>query len=181
MPGDLVPQLETKRTVLRAWRQSDLDAHAGMSADPEVMRFLGGVSDRQQAWRSMALHAGHWALKGYGSWVVTRKSDGVLLGRVGLWEPEGWPGLEIGWTLARHAWGRGYALEAARAAMEWTWSVLEAPRLISVIAPDNKASVRLAERLGMRPVRRDTLDGATVVIYGVERPADDRRADVRQF
>lgn len=123
-------------------------------------------------------HAGHWALKGYGSWVLTRKSDGAVLGRIGFWNPEGWPGLEIGWRLARPAWGQGYAQEAGAAAIEWAWSALGVPRLISIIAPDNNASVRLAQRLGMCVVRRDTLYGETVVIYGVQRPADTPKAAV---
>ena len=63
----------------------------------------------------MALFIGHWALRGYGIWVVER--EGALIGRIGLWQPEGWPGLEVGWLLGRDAWGHGYATEAARASM----------------------------------------------------------------
>jgi RimJ/RimL family protein N-acetyltransferase len=114
-----VPRLQTVRLVLREWQTTDADAYAAMTADPEVMRYLGGVKDHEQSWRAMAVHAGHWTLRGYGNWVVERASDGEFLGRVGLWYPEGWLGLEIGWTLARNAWGNGYATEAARAAMDW--------------------------------------------------------------
>jgi RimJ/RimL family protein N-acetyltransferase len=141
-----------------------------MAADPEVMRYIGGVLDRAQSWRQMALHAGHWALRGYGNWAVERKSDGVLLGRCGLWNPEGWPGVEIGWKFARHAWGQGYATEAARAAVAWAWTVLNAPRLISVIHPDNASSMRVAERLGLRSTRDDIVNGQAVVIFEIERP-----------
>jgi RimJ/RimL family protein N-acetyltransferase len=171
-----VPRVETERLLLREWSPSDLDAFSAMSADPEVMRYLGAVHDRAGSWRRMALHAGHWALRGYGNWVVERKADGVLIGRVGLWNPEGWPGLEVGWTLARHAWGQGYATEAASATMEWAWTVLDAPRLISVIHPENLASARVAERVGLRRLREETLhseswpDGLTVVIFGIEQP-----------
>ena len=171
-----VPRVETERLVLREWRSTDLDAFAGMSADADVMRFLGGVHSRAESWRRMALHSGHWALRGYGNWAVERKADAELAGRVGLWNPEGWPGLEVGWKLARHAWGQGYATEAASAAIEWAWTVLHAPRLIAIIDPENLASVHVAERLGMRALREETLendgplDGLTVVIFGIDRP-----------
>jgi RimJ/RimL family protein N-acetyltransferase len=93
----------------------------------------------------------------------------VLLGRCGLWHPEGWPGLEVGWKLARHAWGHGYATEAAGAAINWAWTVLDAPCLISVIHPENAPSVRVAERLGLRPLRDQMLNGQRVLIFGIER------------
>lgn len=155
--------------MLRGWLPEDFEQHAAMSADPEVMRFLGGVVDSAQSWRSMALHCGHWALRGYGQWVVERKADATLLGRCGLWNPEGWPGLELGWKVARGAWGDGCATEAARAAMQWAFTELDAPRLISLIHPDNIASIRVAERLGLRPLREQTFDGQRVVVFGIER------------
>jgi RimJ/RimL family protein N-acetyltransferase len=166
-----VPTVSTERLILRDWRDSDLDAHAAMSADAEVQRFLsGGPIDRIQAWREMALHAGHWALRGYGNWAVERKEDGVFLGRVGLWNPEGWFGLEVGWKLARHAWGNGYATEAARASVEWGFTCLDAEEIISVIRPANVASIAVARRLGMSAVREAEHGGATVVIYSLTRP-----------
>jgi RimJ/RimL family protein N-acetyltransferase len=120
----------------------------------------------------MATHAGHWLLRGYGVWAVERQTDGAFVGRVGLWNPAGWPGLEVGWTLARDAWGQGYATEAARTAVEWAWAVLGAEGLISIIDPGNAASIRVAERLGARPLRDEMLYGSTVVIYGIDRPAE---------
>jgi len=174
-----VPRLQTRRTVMREWRASDLDAFAAMSADPQVQRFMGGVEDRAQAWRSMALHTGHWLLRGYGCWVVERQDDGVVLGRVGLWEPEGWPGLEVGWKLARHAWGQGFAQEAAHAAMQWAWTVLGATRLISLIDPENTASARVAQRLGMRPDGEHTLFGIVVTVYAIDRAGEVREQSPR--
>jgi RimJ/RimL family protein N-acetyltransferase len=174
-----IPRLETPRTVLREWRATNLDGVAAMYADPEVMRHLGGVIDRAQSWRRMAVSAGHWALRGYGTWVVERPGDGALLGRVGLWNPEGWPGLELGWTLARDAWGRGYATEAALAAVRWAWTVLDTARLISVIHPENARSRRVAQRLGMALQRQDTLDGEPVSIFAIARP-DDQGAGARR-
>jgi RimJ/RimL family protein N-acetyltransferase len=141
-----------------------------MYADAEVMRFLGGPVAREQAWRHMALMAGHWSLRGYGQWVLARRADGRFLGRAGLWRPEGWPGLEVGWALARDAWGAGYATEAARAAADWAWSELAAPELISIIAPANEASVRVAQRLGMTVREERAVGGDPAVIFGVGRP-----------
>jgi RimJ/RimL family protein N-acetyltransferase len=169
-----VPIIETERMVLRGWRNEDLDEFAALVADTTVMEFLGGTGDREEAWRTIATYVGHWQLRGYGLWVVERKTDGAVLGRVGLWNPEGWPGMEIGWTLARHAWGHGYAKEAARAVMRWAWEVLEAPRLISVIAPGNRRSIKVAESLGMRREREHLLGGSIpTVVYAIDRPGDD--------
>ena len=145
----MIPRLETGRLILREWRASDLDAFAAMYADLEVMRYLGGEPlARNDAWRNMATAAGHWVLRGYGLWVVERKSDAVAIGRVGLINPEGWPGLEIGWTLGRPYWGNGFATEAAGAAMSYAFLTQNLDKLISLIDPDNKASHAVARRLG---------------------------------
>lgn len=143
-----------------------------MSADPEVMRFIGDgvVLDQGQSWREVAMHIGHWTLRGYGQWALERKEDGMALGRAGLWNPPGWPGLEVGWKLARHAWGQGYASEAGAAAIDWAWSSLGEHQLISVIQPENVRSIRVAERLGMHRSRQMTLKGQPVVIFAIDRP-----------
>ena len=164
-----IPTLETERLVLRAFRESDTDAYAEMLADPEVMRFLGNPMSRAEAWRIMAMVLGHWHLRGHGFWAVEEKSGGELVGRVGCWRPEGWPGLEVGWTLRRASWGRGYATEAARAAARYAFTALDQTRVLSLIAPDNVASIRVAERLGERPVGEWEIFGMKVIIYGVGR------------
>lgn len=167
-----IPELVTERLRLRALRQQDFDDYARFMADPEVTRYLGpGVpASRADAWRGFAMHLGHWALRGFGNWGVERRSDGVFLGRVGLFEPEGWPAMEVGWTLGREHWGRGYATEAARASLDFAWERLGARRVISVIHPDNAASIAVAERIGERYERDDVVRDTTVVIYGVDRP-----------
>jgi RimJ/RimL family protein N-acetyltransferase len=164
-------QLETERLLLRQFRESDLDAFAEICADEEVMRYIGEFKplDRMGAWRSMAMHLGHWQLKGYGMWAVEEKATGRLIGRVGLWDPEGWAGLEVGWMLGRAYWGRGFATEAARASMDAAIRVLGVDHLISVIHPDNAASIRVAERLGERFERTWSLHGRELHIYGLSR------------
>lgn len=165
--------LETQRLLLRSFHEGDLDAYASMHADPEVMRYLGdGVPlSREDAWRSMAVMAGHWTLRGFGMWAVEEKSTGALIGRVGLYEPEGWPGQEVGWTLAREHWGRGYAFEAAEASLDHAFHTLQWPRAISLIDPDNQRSIRLAERLGERFERKVELRGHPTLLYSIDRGA----------
>jgi RimJ/RimL family protein N-acetyltransferase len=79
---------------------------------------------------------------------VERKSDGALVGRVGLINPEGWPGLELGWTLGRPYWGQGFASEAAAVALGYAFTTQPVERMISCIDPENEASQAVAERIG---------------------------------
>lgn len=142
--------LRTDRLRLRPFRRGDLDAYAAMCADPEVMRFIGagGPVGRDVAWRQMALFLGEWQLNGHGMWALERLADGRLVGRVGFIDPVGWPGCELGWLLAREAWGHGYAIEAARAALACGREAFGIDEPISLIRPDNQRSIALAGRLG---------------------------------
>jgi len=163
--------LETDRLKLRGWRNEDFDEYAELCADAEVMRFIGGQPvDRLEAWRQFAFHVGHWELRGYGHWVVEEKSTGRLVGRVGFLNPVGWPAFEIGWTLKREFWGKGYASEAARRALQYGFNELDKPHIISLIHPDNKASIHVAERLGETVEGKTELFGHDVLIYGIDRP-----------
>lgn len=162
-------ELETARLRLRMLREEDLDALAALSADPEVMRYLsadGKPVSRSQAWRSMAATVGHWQLRGYGMWALEEKASGRFVGRGGLWRPEGWPEMEVGWTLAREHWGRGFATEMAHAALAQARERLGAKRIISLIAPDNVRSIRVAEGIGETYERDITVDGAALRQYG---------------
>jgi RimJ/RimL family protein N-acetyltransferase len=164
--------LDTERLRLRMFRDADLEAYAAMSADPEVMRYLGATGQpltRQEAWRQMAMFLGHWQLRGYGVWAMEERATGVLVGRVGLFNPDGWPGLECIWALARGAWGKGYATEGARRALQYAFTELGQARVISLIRPDNTASIRVAERLGETLVGRETLFGTEALVYGISR------------
>jgi len=163
--------LETERLIMRMWRDADFEEYAELCADPEVMRFLGGkVFDRTEAWRQMASMIGHWYLRGYGIWAVEEKESGRLAGRIGCINPEGWPGFEVGWTLKREFWGKGYATEAGRRALEYGFNELDKPHIISLIHPENRASIRVAERLGEKLEGNARVFETDVLVYGIDRP-----------
>ena len=168
----MIEQMETDRLYLRLFEESDLDAYAEMCGDAEVMKYLGGVTmSRSEAWRNMATVLGHWQLRGFGLWAVEEKGSGQLVGRVGCWRPEGWPGLEIAWTLRRGFWGRGYATESARTALHVAFGELGQTHVISMIHSKNQPSIRVARRLRLRLEGRTELLGHQVEVYGIRRSA----------
>jgi RimJ/RimL family protein N-acetyltransferase len=159
------PVLETARLRLRPWREEDFDPFAAFCADEESRRYLGGVSDRPDAWRSMAVIAGHWTLRGYGIWVIEDKATGAFAGYSGLWNPEGWPGQEVTWSVCAAFRRRGYAVEAAQRARDFAYDELKWPTAVSVIHPGNTASQRVAARLGAAVEKRTELRGSPVDVY----------------
>src|SRR4051812_1372153 len=110
------PILETERLILRAPAPEDFEAWAAFAADEETMRYIGGAQARSVAWRGICSVLGAWTIRGHSMFSAIEKSTGRWIGRLGPWEPEGWPGREVGWALARETWGQGYASEAAVAA-----------------------------------------------------------------
>ena len=166
-----VPSLDTSRLRLRQPAASDLNAYASLCADAEVMRYVGdrGPLTREDAWRQLAMLIGHWALRGYGMWVVEELGSRAFVGRVGLNYPEGWPEPEVAWALARPYWGRGYAFEAATAALRVAFGMLGWSRACSLIVPLNLRSIRLAERLGERFERNVLVRGHELSLYAIER------------
>ena len=165
--------LETPRLRLRPPESQDLDAFVEIHEDPDVLRHLttiGQTAGRAAGWRVIAMLLGHWQLRGYGQWTVIEKASNQIIGRVGPWHPEGWPGIELGWIIRRSHWNLGFATEAAKAARDHAFAVIDTPQLISMIHPDNAASIRVAEKLGAKLGRRDAFGGAAVLIYEFERP-----------
>jgi RimJ/RimL family protein N-acetyltransferase len=164
-------KVETDRLTLRMLRETDFDAYAEMCADPDVMRYIGDGQPmaRQMAWRNLAQMIGHWSLRGYGLWAAEERSSGDLVGRIGFWNPDGWPGFELGWTLRRTFWGRGYATEGARAALRLAFARLGRPHVISLIHPENAASIRVAERIGERQVGPTEVMGKPALLFRVTR------------
>ena len=142
------PILFTERLILRPLNGEDFEPWVAFHADAETTRFIGGVQDRSAAWRSLCTLAGAWSVRGFSMFALIERDTGRWVGRVGPWQPEGWPGTEIGWGVSPEFAGRGYAHEAAVAAMDYVVEVLGWTDIIHVIDPDNLPSIRLAQRLG---------------------------------
>ncbi|HUR90899.1 MAG TPA: GNAT family N-acetyltransferase [Ramlibacter sp.] len=150
MPVRAPERIVTGRLEMRMFRLEDHEPYARMCADPGVMRYIGAgeVSTPDISWRSIAGMLGHWDLLGYGQWAVVRRDDGVLLGRAGYFDPYGWPGFELGYLFAKEYWGKGYAREACTEALRIAVEELKKERVISLIRPQNAASIKLAKSLG---------------------------------
>jgi RimJ/RimL family protein N-acetyltransferase len=165
-------RIETERLILREIDPArDFEGWARAMADEDTVRYLGmPPMNRAQAWRSMALVIGHWAIRGYGFFSLEHKETGAWVGRVGPWYPEGWPAPEIGWTIAPGCTGHGYATEAARACLDYAFGTLGWTQVVHVIMEGNAPSVAVARKLGSTPVRRQLgvpgVTDAPVVVYG---------------
>jgi len=178
-------RLETERLILRKPKMDDLDGYAELWGDPEVVQYLSGTTlPRDQVPNAIERMLGHWERHGVGLFSVLRKEDERLVGRVGylLWDPERWANamherldgdleLEIGWTVVRSLWGNGYATEAALACRDHALGELGRERVISLIAPENTASIRVAEKIGetleRRDVRGEAFTRMTVDLYSL--------------
>lgn len=164
--------VETQRLLLRIPCADDVAPLTEIHHDPLAAKYVvlgttsGGLTT---GWRNVAIMLGHWHLRGYGQWTVIDKADQAVVGRVGLWNPEGWPGVELGWVIRRARWGQGLATEAAAAALQWTWAHVETDHVISLIQPNNARSIRVAEKLGQRLERSEVVSGAELQVYGVHR------------
>lgn len=163
--------LETPRLRLRMFRRADFDAYADMLADPEVARYLsnGQPLSRPEAWRNMAAVVGHWQLLGFGPWAVVERDSGEFVGRIGPYCPAGWPGLELTWMIRRSSWGQGYATEGARVALAYIFQQMARDLVISLIRPENAASIRVAEKMGEKLQDRIEFYGEEALVYGIRR------------
>lgn len=169
--------VDTARLSLRPPTGSDLQPYVDIHEDPEVLEYLttaGPLRGREAAWRLLAVSIGHWQLRGYGQWTVVEKATDEIIGRVGLWHPEGWPGLEVGWVIRRSRWGQGFATEAARAAVDFAFTTVGAEHLISLIHPQNARSIRVAEKLGEQLEGTHEVEGETHQVYGIRRGKEGR-------
>lgn len=177
-----LPELETERLVLRQPVADDADALAPMYADPEVMRYVGdGIAlTREETDRSVRRMIEAWEADGFGLFTTVRKADEVVIGRVGLivWNPKTWrvtradasgpTELEVGYTLGRDFWGRGYATEAAAAVRDFALNGLGAKRLIALIIHGNEASENVARKLGLEYERDIVLGRRDAQLFALD-------------
>ena len=157
-----IPELTTPRLRLRGFGRADRMPFAAMNADAEVMRHMSRRLDRVQSDAFVDRILGHWEADGFGIWAIERRDDGTFLGFAGLSEPAFrapfTPAIEVGWRLARAAWGNGYATEAGAAALEFGFETLGREEIVSFTAAGNERSRRVMERLGMTHDAADDFD-----------------------
>jgi RimJ/RimL family protein N-acetyltransferase len=173
-PSFSFPELSTERLLMRGFGESDFDALVAMYAEPDFARFItfnGQPYGVGMAWRTICTMTGHWVLRGYGMWAVEEKSSRTLVGFVGPHFPADWPAQEIGWAIAKTHWGKGYATEAARAAMAYAAQTLKWRHVIHVINPENVRSAAVALKLGSKPEGTWQREGKELTLYGQDLPA----------
>lgn len=175
------PVIETARLILRPWRPDDIVPNTTMLGDPVAGRFITAdgkpITDAFAGWRNAAIMAGHWALYGIGMFVVEERQTGRFVGRVGPWRPPGWPGFEVGWGIASDFRGKGYAVEAARASIDWSFATFEIDRIVHCIDRENLASQAVARRLGAKKDGEMELLGHAADVWVTMRDAWIRSAN----
>ena len=170
-PHNAYMNLETERLILDTWQMSDWTAFRPIPTDPEVMRYItGGVPWADDRIRTFVDHQVKlYAERGFCRWKLLVKGTGELIGfcGVGFWRDE--PDPEIGWWLARRHWGRGLATEAAQAALRDAFDRVRLERIISIARPENAASIRIMEKLGLKLECEFEDDGVRLVRYSMVR------------
>jgi RimJ/RimL family protein N-acetyltransferase len=167
-----IPLLETGRLTLRGHRLDDFPPCAAMWADPAVSRQFGRKPfTEEESWTRLLRYVGHWSLLGFGYWVVEEKASGKFAGEVGFadykreMESPVKELPEIRWVLPTWAHGRGYATEAARAALRWGDEHFSPPQTTCIVSPDNAASIRVAEKCGYRNLQLSSYKGQPTIVF----------------
>jgi len=164
--------IETDRLRLAPPSLADFEDSFAMAADPETARFIGGkAATREESWTKLLRNIGHWSAFGYGVFTVRERASSAFVGETGLAHfGRGFGGAfdpfpEASWVLVRRAQGKGYAVEAVRAAHDWLAKRQGAARTVCIIHPDNLASIRLAETIGYRAFGRVEYRGAFPTLF----------------
>ena len=164
--------VETEHLLFRPLMLSDLDDLAALYADPEVMRFLGGPRSKEEVQHILNRYIREYEIYGHSFFATIQKSDQRFIGQCGLLkqEVEEQPEVELGYVLAPQYWQRGLALEGTQALKDYGLQQLGFPRLISLIPPDNAASIHIAEKIGMQYERDVDQWGQHFRLYAVTQP-----------
>jgi RimJ/RimL family protein N-acetyltransferase len=173
-----VHSVETGRLLMRVPTPADAEALIGILWDPEVVALKQVTLYEPPGSLELALKntnkmVAQWELRGYGQWSVVEKASGLVIGCVGFYHPQKpWPGVDLGWAIHRSCRGRGIGTEAATAALAWAWRATPIDRVISLISPDDRRSIRIALKIGERFERADVdpANGEPVHVYSVARP-----------
>lgn len=170
-----IPSIDTARLELRGHRREDFADCVALWTDPVVTRFISGrPSTEEEVWARLLRYVGHWAVLGFGYWVVREKGTGRFVGEVGLAdfkraiEPPFNGAPEAGWILAPWAHGRGFATEAVRAVQAWAQANLGTGRTVCMIDPQNLPSIAVANRCGYREFARTTYKGEATILFAAE-------------
>ena len=151
-PVNFIPSFETKRILLRGGVTADLDKLDEFFSSPES-RYVGGPRPRAESWESLCAGVGHWALRGFGLWILTDKTEGKMLGVAGLQQPDGWPEPELIWVLFGDYTGQGLATEAVQGIRRYIADEYGIKTPISLLYPEYKAVVAMAERMGAKRIK----------------------------
>ncbi len=162
-----IPEIETERLRLRGFRPDDLDALCQVFGDPEVMKYISGGKPRtREATEEGLLRSIEgWRNRGFGLWAVEEKVTDHMVGYCGLIPLDETPEIEVAYGLAKSVWGRGFAVEAARAALEFGFKELKLERIVAVVNPLNVASQRVLEKLWMKYTKNARYYGADLMYY----------------
>lgn len=167
-------EIETERLLLRQWRDGDWHGLLRTYGDSEVMAWIGTTAgDLASTAAAIGRMSMHWRLLGYGMFAVEERTSGELVGRVGLMLHPDWPldgpKVEVGWTLQRSAWGKGYATEGALASLGLAFRELGLPQIFSMTRPDNTRSRAVMERCGLTQRGELEFHGWKQVHYAIDR------------
>jgi [ribosomal protein S5]-alanine N-acetyltransferase len=169
-----IPVLETSRLILRAFEPEDVPVLHRIMNGPDVLRYFppGGPPSYERVERGVTRFLQHWQTRGYGLWAVVEHASGALIGRSGLAFVEELQAVEIDFLFGNLYWGKGYASEAGRAVLDWGLAQHVFERLIGIVHPENTASRRVLEKLGLACQERREMWGMECLIYVLDSPAE---------
>jgi len=180
-PAPTVPVVRTERLILRGFTPTDVTPYHALFNDPEVTRYLpikGEPVAMDRVERAMARVEEHWRDRGYGIWAVSDATTGRFLGQCGLNAVEEAGEIEVLYELAREAWGRGLATEAAEAAVRFGFDTVGLGRIVAYAVAENRASTRVMEKVGMhREAEGVDIFGLTCDRYAIGAPIGRRAGD----